>query len=140
MKNFLLTTLALIVINQFIAQSDSIPAIKVRKAPDTSQVYMIAEQMPVFPGGEQALFQFLRSKITYPDSLKEKNIQGMVYLSFVIEKDGSITNIEAKRSPHLALTEESIRVLKLMPKWKPALQQEKPVRVRFVLPIRFNLK
>lgn len=103
-------------------------------------IYDYPEQMPEFPGGGDALDQFLNNNLKYPPTAKEKAIQGKVYVGFVVEKDGTITNIQIRRGAHELLNEEAIRVVKLMPKWKPGSMRGKTVRTRYTLPIVFSLK
>lgn len=97
------------------------------------------EQSPEFPGGEAALMAFIKKNLKYPASAAEDLIQGRVTLSFSVEEDGSITNIEVMRSPDERLSQEAIRIVKKMPKWKPGTQRGKPCRVKYVLPIKFSL-
>ena len=99
----------------------------------------IVETMPEFPGGEQAMYKFIINHIEYPVVSRENGIQGKVYIRFVIEKDGSITDVKTARGVSSELDKEAIRVIKMMPKWKPATQSGKPVRVTFTLPINFKL-
>ena len=101
--------------------------------------FSLARQ-PEFPGGETALYEFLRENIRYPRIAIEANIQGMVYISFVVEKDGTLSNINIIRSPDPYLSDEAVRVVSLMPAWSPGKQREKPVRVCFNLPVRFKLQ
>jgi protein TonB len=98
------------------------------------------EKQPEFPGGESALYEYLRHNILYPRIALEANIQGTVYVNFVVEKDGSISNIHVERSPDKLLSNEAVRVVSSMPQWSPGKQREKPVRVSFNLPIRFRLQ
>ncbi len=100
---------------------------------------LIIEQQPEFPGGEAALMAYIKKNLKYPASASENGIQGRVTLSFVVEKDGSISNIEVMRSPAEELSQEAIRVVKMMPRWKPGKQRGKPVRTEYVLPITFRL-
>nr|NQU92865.1 energy transducer TonB [Bacteroidota bacterium] len=103
------------------------------------QPYM-SEVEPSFPGGESARIQFLRDNVKYPQSAREMFIQGIVYLRFVVEPDGSITNIEIARGIGFVCDQEALRVMSLMPKWYPGMQNDKAVRVQFTMPIRFVLK
>ena len=98
-----------------------------------------AEEMPEYPGGMEAMIKFVAENLKYPEQMQKEKVEGRVLLSFVVEKDGSVTNIEEVKSPHPVLTEEAIRVVKLMPKWKPGKQDGKEVRVQFNLPITFRL-
>lgn len=99
----------------------------------------VVEVMPEYPGGMDAMMKFVAENLKYPEQMQKEKVEGRVLLSFVVEKDGSVTNIEEVQSPHPVLTEEAIRVVKLMPKWKPGKQDGKEVRVQFNLPITFRL-
>ena len=97
--------------------------------------------MPEFPGGQQALFKYLGDNVKYPVIAQENGIQGRVICQFVVNKDGSIVDIEVVRSGgDPSLDKEAIRVIKSMPKWKPGKQRGKPVRVKFTLPVNFKLQ
>ncbi len=101
---------------------------------------LITEVMPTFQGGDQMVFRnWVNEKIEYPRIASENNIQGVVTAKFVIERDGSLTNIEIMSAPDRSLSDEAIRVLRLSPKWEPGKQRNRPVRVQFVLPIQFSL-
>jgi len=102
-------------------------------------VIEITEVSPEFPGGADALLNFLGSNIEYPAGARESNIQGTVYVSYIIEPDGSVTNVTVVRGIGGGCDEEAVRVVRMMPKWKPGIQLGKPVRVQFNLPIRFIL-
>ena len=104
-----------------------------------SQVFTVVEAMPEYPGGEEALMNFLGS-IKYPKEAMDKNIEGSVYLRFIIEKDGSIETIEiARGSGSELLNEAAIAHVKNMQQWKPGRQNGKPVRVQYIVPIKFVL-
>lgn len=107
---------------------------------ETSEVFFgaIVEPEPEFPGGPKALMQFIAENIRYPKELAENCIHGRVTVSFVVEADGSISELEEMRSPHPALTEEAFRVIRLMPKWKPGTRRGNPVRAKYMLPITFR--
>ena len=107
---------------------------------DANQIFTVVEQQPQFPGGEAALNAFIKKNLKYPAFAAENGIQGRVTLSFTVEKDGSIANIEVMRSPADELSKEAIRVVSSMPKWTPGKQRGKPVRVKFVLPVTFRLQ
>lgn len=107
---------------------------------DEIQIFTIVEDMPEFPGGNEALLKFLADNIRYPESAKADKVEGRVVLSFVIDKDGSVINIKVIRSINAAIDAEAIRVVKSMPKWTPGKQRGKPVRVNYTLPIVFALK
>jgi protein TonB len=102
--------------------------------------FTIVEDMPEFPGGEAKLYEFLAKHTKYPPMAKDAGIQGIVYLSFVVEKDGSISSIEVLRGIGAGCDEESVRVLKKMPKWVPGKQRGKTVRVNYRMPFRYKMK
>ena len=99
----------------------------------------VVEQMPEFPGGQEALMQFLRQEIKYPKEAEEKGLQGRVVVRYIIEKDGSISEVEIAKSVNEYLDAEAVRVVNAMPKWKPGKQKGEPVRVKFTIPITFRL-
>ncbi len=102
-------------------------------------VYQIVEEMPKFPGGEKALMDYVSNNVKYPEEAKNKNIAGRVFVSFVVEKDGSIGEVKVLRGIGGGCDEEAVRVIKGMPKWKPGMQKGKPVRVSYQIPIYFKL-
>ena len=97
------------------------------------------ESHPSFPGGFSALISFLQENTRYPEEAEKDSIQGRVVVSFVIEKDGSISNIKVVRGVHPLLDKESVRVVGLMPKWKPAMNNDLPIRIKYNLPVTFKL-
>jgi len=103
-------------------------------------VFVIVEQKPEFPGGDAALMKYIAENIKYPVIAQENGIQGRVICQFVVNKDGSIVDINVVRSVDPSLDKEAIRVIKSMPKWKPGKQRGKAVRVKFTLPIVFRLQ
>ena len=107
---------------------------------DGDEIYQIVEEMPKFPGGEAELFHYISKNIHYPQEAKEKGIQGRVFIGFVIEKDGSVSNIRNLRGVDSELDAEAIRVVKSMPKWKPGKQNGEFVRVSYQIPIFFKLE
>jgi protein TonB len=104
------------------------------------EIFVFVEEQPEFPGGEEALMNYLASNLRYPEQAKELDIQGTVIIEFVVETDGSVTNVVVKRGIGGGCDEEAVRVVKSMPKWKPGKQRGKPVRARYNLPVRFQLK
>lgn len=102
-------------------------------------VFILVENQPEFIGGEKALFDYLAGSIKYPTIAREAGIQGTVYISFIVEKDGSISNVTVARGISGGCDEEAVRVIKSMPNWKAGLQRNKPVRVQFNVPIKFTL-
>ena len=113
--------------------------IEVEEAADTTEAFMVIENMPQFPGGDEAMFEFFRNNVTYPENCIADSIQGRVIATFIVEKDGSITDIEVVRSVHPDLDAEAVRVIKAMPAWNPGTQRGKPVRVRYTIPVLFKL-
>jgi protein TonB len=109
-------------------------------APAVDDPFVPAEIMPEFPGGEQELMMFLKENIVYPKTARELNISGKVVIGFVVEANGSLSNIQVARSVFSELDEEAMRVVKKMPKWNPGKQRQKAVRVQFYLPVNFVLK
>jgi protein TonB len=107
---------------------------------EESQVFYIVEDMPEFPGGELALRKFIANAIKYPVIAQENGIQGKVYVNFVVDKDGSITNAKISRGVDSSLDKEALRVVNSLPKWKPGMQRGKPVRVSYTVPISFVLQ
>lgn len=105
-----------------------------------SQVFVRAETMPSFPGGPNAMYKFLAKKMRYPTIAQENGIQGRVFVGFVVDKDGSITNVKVLRPVDPYLDKEAVRVVKSMPKWSPGIQGSKKVRVSYTVPVNFKLK
>ena len=102
-------------------------------------VYQIVDEMPKFPGGEEAMFKFISENVKYPQEAKDKNISGRVFVNFVVEKDGSVDEVNVLRSIGGGCDEEAVRVVKSMPKWTPGKQKGKPVRVSYIIPFVFKL-
>ena len=104
-------------------------------------IYMVVEKMPEFPGGMEAMWKFLSDHLNYPEEARERNIEGRSVVQFIVEKDGTISNIELVRSAgDKSLDKEAVRVIKLMPKWKPGSQRDKIVRCKYTVPVTFKLK
>lgn len=104
------------------------------------QIFTVVEKQPEFPGGMAELMKFLAKSIKYPVIAQENGIQGRVVCSFVVNRDGSIVDIQVMRGVDPSLDKEAVRVIGTMPKWKPGEQRGKPVRVRFILPVQFRLQ
>ena len=107
---------------------------------DTSQVFMVVEEGPEFPGDTMALLEYLAKTIKYPQNCRDEKIQGRVLVSFIVEKDGSMTGFEVVKSVHPDLDAEALKVLKAMPAWKPGTQHGEKVRVKFTVPVNFRLR
>jgi TonB family protein len=107
---------------------------------DRPGVYMIVEQMPEFPGGDKSLFQFIADNTKYPADAKEKGIKGRVFVNFIVEPDGSVSDIRVLRGIGGGCDEEAVRVVESMPKWKPGMQNGEVVRVSYNVPVNFRLE
>jgi protein TonB len=107
---------------------------------EETKVFDVVEQMPSFPGGPSALMQYLSSNIKYPVVAEENGVQGRVVCTFVVEKDGSITDVRVVKSVDPSLDKEAVRVVKSMPKWIPGKQNGSAVRVKYTVPVTFRLQ
>jgi protein TonB len=106
---------------------------------DDEEFFMVVENMPEFPGGDLGLMKFIQKNVRYPAIAKEYNITGKVYVSFIVDKKGSVTNVKIVRGVDKNLDAEALRVVSLLPKYKPGKQRGKAVRVMFTIPINFTL-
>jgi protein TonB len=104
------------------------------------EIFKIVEEMPSFPGGEAKLMEYVGKNIKYPQIARETGIQGRVFVNFVVEPDGSVSNVTVLRGIGGGCDEEAMRVVKNMPKWKPGKQRGKAVRVQYMLPVNFRLQ
>ncbi len=104
------------------------------------EIFQIVEEMPSFPGGEAKLMEFVAKNIKYPQIARETGIQGRVFVGFVVEPDGSISNVKLLRGIGGGCDEEAMRVIKSLPKWKPGKQRGKAVRVSYQIPVFFKLQ
>ncbi len=105
-----------------------------------AEIFTVVEAMPEFPGGMAKLMGFLGKNIKYPPLAKESGIQGRVFINFVVEPNGQISNVKVLRGIGGGCDEEAVRVVNSMPKWKPGMQRGKPVRVSYNLPVKFTLQ
>ena len=118
----------------------SMASLNAQKEPD----YVVVEDMPRFPGGENEMMKFLQKNVEYPKEDRDNDVEGVAYVQFVVDKKGKLRDVriypgaESKCTP--AMAKEAIRVIKMMPKWKPGKQKGKKVNVTFQIPIRFTLK
>ncbi len=108
-------------------------------ANDAPLNFRIVEQLPEFPGGMSALVKWLTDNIKYPKPAQMQHIEGQVVVSFIINRDGTIADIKLAKSVHPLLDREALRVARMMPKWKPGLQNDKPCRTLFAIPIVFKI-
>ncbi|MEI6275419.1 MAG: energy transducer TonB [Prolixibacteraceae bacterium] len=107
---------------------------------EEQQVFVVVEEMPEFPGGELALRTYIAKAIVYPTVAQENGIQGKVFVTFVVNKDGSVSNAKIARGVDASLDTEALRVVSTLPKWKPGKQRGVPVRVSYTVPISFKLQ
>ena len=130
MKKLLFFLVALMVASVSVAQNQENPE---------KRVFDVVETMPEFPGGSAGLMKWLSDNVKYPAKAEESGIQGRVVCTFVIERDGSVTDVRVARSIDPLLDNEAVRVLSKMPKWNPGTQGGKPVRVKYTVPVTFRL-
>ena len=118
----------------------TVSAQKTVVAQKNQKVFDVVEQMPEYPGGIQALFEYLSQNVKYPADAENQKVEGRVIATFIVEIDGTINNVEVVKPVFPSLDAEAIRVLSGMPKWTPGKQSGKEVRVKYTVPINFNLK
>lgn len=106
---------------------------------DDPPIFTVVEDMPKYPGGKEAMYKYLGENIKYPAEAKKDGTSGRVYVTFVVEVDGSVSNVTLLRGVREDLDNEAMRVIKKMPKWTPGKQKGKAVRVQYNLPIKFSL-
>ena len=107
--------------------------------PPADEIFDVVEEEPAFPGGEDKMQEFIKKNVKYPDMSVQMGDQGKIYVRFVVEKDGSITNVSIARGVTPELDKEAMRVVKMMPNWSPGKQRARPVRTNVVIPIVFKL-
>lgn len=107
---------------------------------EETKIFTVVEQMPMYPGGDGALMGYLRDNIHYPTVAAENGVQGRVVVGFVVERDGSITDVKILRGVDPSLDREAMRVVKSMPKWTPGKQNGSAVRVKYQVPVSFRLQ
>ena len=115
------------------------PAVVEEEEVSEAEIFTVVESAPTFPGGDIARIKYLTENIKYPQMARESSIQGTVYATFVVERDGSVTDVRVLRGIGGGCDEEALRVIKAMPRWTPGKQRGKPVRVQFTMPIKFTL-
>lgn len=135
MKKFCVAFVLVVLISQvcFILSASA-------QTPETSEeIFTIVEDQPTFPGGSESLSQYLSNNLQYPETAYNNKVEGTVYVTFVVEKDGTVSNVKIRRGIHPDCDAEVIRVISEMPKWNSGKQRGKPVRVQFNLPVKFRL-
>ena len=118
---------------------DYVPVEEVEEEEEETQIFQVVETMPEFKGGNAARIKYLQNNLKYPTMARESGIQGKVFVTFVVERDGSITDVKVLRGIGGGCDEEAVRVIKGMPRWSVGKQRGKPVRVQFNMPIVFKL-
>jgi len=113
--------------------------VKADTGEDPNQIFLVVEQPPEFPGGMQALYTYLNKTMRYPAQARRMGIEGSVYVSFVVDAEGKINDVQVIKGIGAGCDEEAKRVVSLLPPWKPGKQRGRPVKVRFTLPIKFKL-
>lgn len=132
MKRFLLLLSAILLTNIAFCQEE-------KKVSVDDEVFVVVEEQAEFPGGLDSMYAYIQKNLVYPEKAKAEGIEGRVFVSFIIEKDGSISNVKILRGIGGGCDEAAVEMVKNMPKWKPAKQRGKPVRCQFNLPIKFEL-
>ena len=133
MKRFLLLLSAILLTNMAFCQEE-------KKVSVDDEVFVVVEEQAEFPGGLDSMYAYIHKNLKYPELAKEKGIEGRVFVNFIIEKDGSISNVKILRGIGGGCEEAAVEMVKNMPKWKPGKQRGKPVRFQFNLPIKFELE
>lgn len=133
MKQLLLITTLLFLSGGAIAQNIE---------PDTAkeEIFTYVEQMPSFPGGEQAMYQYIKENLRYPEEAMEEGIEGRVYIRFIVSATGVIKNVECMKAADTSLKAEAIRLVSSMPPWISGKQNGRAVSVYFTLPVSFKLE
>ena len=126
--------------NKKISSSSYSKDFKIKDPKVENKVFESVEEMPSFPGGMSALMKYLADNVKYPVDAQENGLQGRVVVSFVVERDGSITNVQAVRSVYPSLDSEAVRVVEAMPRWKPGKLNGLPVRVKYNVPVTFSFQ
>ena len=119
-------------------ESDEMVAIEIEEESD-EEFFMVVENMPEFPGGDAGIMKYIQKNVKYPPIAKEYNITGKVFVSFIVDKSGSVSDVKIARGVDKSLDAEALRVVKSLPKYKPGKQRGKAVRVMFTIPINFTL-
>jgi TonB family protein len=119
--------------------ADFIPIIAEKEEIEEMEIFTVVESMPEFPGGDATRMKFLQENIRYPQLARENGIQGTVFVTFVVEVDGSLTDVRVLRGIGGGCNEEALRLVETMPNWIPGNQRGNPVRVQFNMPVRFTL-
>jgi periplasmic protein TonB len=126
--------------NMNVEVMEFIPEVNIIEKPKEKEIFTVVEEPPVFIGGDEKLYKFLGDNMIYPQMARESGIQGIVYVTFVVEPNGAITSVRVLRDIGGGCGEEATRVVNAMPKWSPGKQRGIAVRVQFNLPVKFTLQ
>lgn len=118
----------------------TVSAQKTVVADKNQKVYEMVEQMPEFPGGTDAMIQYMMESMKYPEDAKSQKLEGRVVVNFVVEPDGSVNEVQVVKPVYASLDQEAVRVVSAMPRWIPGRQKGVAVRVKFTMPVTFRLK
>jgi TonB family protein len=132
--------LSFIIVALLLFSTGGLKAQKKEKIQDGDGVFFKVEEMPEFPGGEQALRDYIAGNIKYPEQAKKDSIMGKVFISFVIDTAGRVEEAKVVRGVHPLLDNESLRVIRSMPAWIPGKEKGKPVKVAYTIPVAFLLR
>lgn len=122
------------------AEVEEAVVVEEKAAPEDGVIFTIVEENPQFPGGDEGRMKFFKDNMKYPEEAKKQGIQGVIFVTFVIETDGRVTDARILRGLGYGLEEEALRVVNMMPNWIPGKQRGENVRVQFNMPIRFTLE
>lgn len=132
MKNLLIILMCAL---PFVGFSQQLP----EKDPSDENVFIAVEVMPEFPGGTSAMMDYIFKSLHYPSAALAAKITGRVFVSFIVNEKGKVTDVKVLRGIGAGCDEEAVRVIKEMPDWKPGMQDDKPVKVKYTLPVAFKL-
>ena len=139
MKKQLLATLLTLTAGIAVAQTTETVEVEMQTDEVTNEVFIVVEQPPQFVGGDEAMGKYLAENLRYPKKARREGIEGRVYVQFIVEKDGSISNVETIKGIGELCDEEASRVIAKMPNWTPGTQRGQTVKVKMILPISFML-
>jgi TonB family protein len=123
-----------------VQKNKDVSSVTTAQKDDNEKVYTYIDQMPSYPGGDEALYSFISNNIVYPEVAKRAGVEGKIYVQFVIDKDGSVTDVKTQKGIGAGCDEEAVRVVKLMPKWIPGKNNDEVVKTRISIPVVFSLK
>ena len=138
-QQVLIMAMLMLTVSAANAQNSPKPQATKNNEKSKNTIFNVVDVLPSFPGGVKAFGDYLVKNIKYPAVDKKNKLEGKVFIQFVVERDGSLSNVQSVRSPSKAMSDEAVRVLKGSPKWNPGSMNNKPVRAKYTVPINFNL-